>query len=76
MSTIVSNCQHCDEQQFQTLPRVHYAIFLVAKLDYSCDHCFMDRILAQEKKLVRLAYILLLLKSLSDDQNRNFKKSN
>ena len=33
MSIIVSNCQHCDEQQFQTLSCVHYMIFSVAKLD-------------------------------------------
>ena len=29
MSIIVSNCQHCDEQQFQTLSCVHYPIFIV-----------------------------------------------
>ena len=33
MSIIVSNCQHCDEQQFQTLSCVHYTIFSVVKLD-------------------------------------------
>ena len=33
MSIIVSNCQHCDEQQFQTLSSVHYTIFSVVKLD-------------------------------------------
>ena len=30
---IVCNCQHCDEQQFQTLSCVHYTIFSVVKLD-------------------------------------------
>ena len=33
MSIIVSNCQHCDDQQFQTLSCVHYTIFLVVKLN-------------------------------------------
>ena len=33
MSIIVSDCQHCDEQQFQTLSCGHYTIFSVAKLD-------------------------------------------
>ena len=32
MSITVSNCQHCDEQQFQTLSCVHYTIFSVVKL--------------------------------------------
>ena len=31
MSIIVSNCQHCDEQQFRTLSCVHYTIFSVVK---------------------------------------------
>ena len=30
---IVSNCQHCDEQQLQTLSCVHYKILSVLKLD-------------------------------------------
>ena len=42
MSIIVTNCQHCDEQQFQTLSCVHYTIFSVVKLDLfiraMCDH--------------------------------------
>ena len=33
MSITVSNCQHCDEQQFRTLSCVHYTIFLVVNLD-------------------------------------------
>ena len=33
MSIIVSNCQHCDKQQFQTLPCVHYTIFSIIKLN-------------------------------------------
>ena len=58
MSIIVSNCQHCDEQQFQTLPRVHYTIFSVVKLDLFIQALLLDLILALEKLRVRLAYIL------------------
>ena len=29
MRMIVSSCQHCDEQQLQTLSCVHYTIFSV-----------------------------------------------
>ena len=49
MSIIVSNCQHCDEQQFQTLSSVHYTIFSVVKLDLFIRALLMDRILALEK---------------------------
>ena len=49
MSIILSNCQHCDEQQFQTLSCVHYTIFLVAKLDLFIRALLLDRILALEK---------------------------
>ena len=59
MSIIVSNCQHCDEQQFQTLPCVHYAIFPVVKSDLFVRELLLDRILVTEKIRVRLAYILL-----------------
>ena len=31
MSIIVSNCQHCDEQQFQTLSCVHYNLPISSK---------------------------------------------
>ena len=60
MSIIVSNCQHCDEQQFQTLSCVHYTIFPVVKLDLFIRALLLDRILALEKPnlRVRLAYIL------------------
>ena len=34
MSIIVSNFQHCDEQQLQTLSCVHYTIFSVVKLRF------------------------------------------
>ena len=49
MSIIVSNCQHCDEQQFQTLSCVHYMIFSVAKLDLFIRALLLHRILALEK---------------------------
>ena len=41
MLMIVSNCQHCDEQQFQTLSFVHYTIFSVLTLALHCIalHC-------------------------------------
>ena len=49
MSIIVCNCQHCDEQQFQTLSCVHYTIFSVVKLDLCIRALLLDRILALEK---------------------------
>ena len=49
MSIIVSNCQHFDEQQFQTLSCVHYTIFSVVKLDLFIRALLLDRILALEK---------------------------
>ena len=60
MSIIVCNCQHCDEQQFQTLSCVHYTIFSVVKLDLFTRALLLDRILALEKLRVRLAYIFLI----------------
>ena len=49
MSIIVCNCQHCDEQQFQTLSCIHYTIFSVLKLDLFIRALLLDRILALEK---------------------------
>ena len=49
MSIIASNCQHCDEQQFQTLSCVHYTIFSVVKLDLFIRALLLYRILALEK---------------------------
>ena len=49
MSIIVANCQHCDEQQFQTLSRVHYTIFSAIILDLFIRALLPDRILAPEK---------------------------
>ena len=58
MSIIVSNCQHRDEQQFQTLSCVHYTIFLVVQLDVFIQALLLDRIRALEKLRVRLTYML------------------
>ena len=49
LDTIVCNCQHCDEQQFQTLSCVHYKNFSVVKLDLFIRALLLDRILALEK---------------------------
>ena len=49
MSIIVSNCQHCDEQQFQTLSCVHYTIFSVVNLGSFIRVLILDCILALEK---------------------------
>ena len=49
MSIIVTNCQHCDEQQFQTLSFVHFMIFSVIKLGLFIRALLLDRILAMEK---------------------------
>ena len=49
MSMIVSNSQHYDCQQFQTLSCVHYTIFSVVKLDLVIRALLLDSILALEK---------------------------
>ena len=49
MSIIVSNFQHCGEQQFQTLSCVHYTIFSVVKLDLFTRALLLDHIFALEK---------------------------
>ena len=64
MSIIVSNCQHCDEQQFQTLSCVHYTIFSVVKLDLFIRTLLLDRILALEKT-TRTSRVHLVIKSLT-----------
>ena len=48
MSIIVSNFQHCDEQQVQTLSYVHYTIFSVVKFIH-VQSMLLDQIFAQEK---------------------------
>ena len=60
MSIIVSNCQHCDEQQFQTLSCVHYSIFSVVKLDLFIRALLLDRILALGKT-TRTPHVHLVL---------------
>ena len=49
MSIIVSNCQHCDEQQFRTLSCVHHMTFSVVKSDLFIRALLLDRILVTEK---------------------------
>ena len=60
MSIIVSNYQHCDEQQFQTLSCALYTFFSVTKLDLVIQALLLDYILALGKIRVRLACILFL----------------
>ena len=48
MSIIVSNCQHCNEQHFQTLCTLHDFLSVV-KLDLYMRALLLDRILAPEK---------------------------
>ena len=63
MSIIVCNCQHCDEQQFQTLSCVHYTIFSVVKLDIFIRALLLDRILALEKTTRTPRAHLVLIKN-------------
>ena len=49
MSIIVSNCQHCEEQQFRTLSCVHYTIFSVVKSNLFIRAQLLDSILVTEK---------------------------
>ena len=43
----IGSCQHCDEQEFQTLSCVHYTIFSVVMLDLYIRALFLDRILGK-----------------------------
>ena len=54
MSMIVSNCQHCDEQQFQTPVMCTLRLFSVVKLDLVILAFLLDRILALEKLRIHL----------------------
>ena len=49
MPIIVFSCQHCNEQQFQTLSCIHYTIFPVAKLDLYIRALLLDHNLVLEK---------------------------
>ena len=49
MPMIVSGCQHFNEQHFQTLPCLYYAIFSVVKLDLCIRALSLDHTLAQKK---------------------------
>ena len=61
MSIIVSNCQHCDEQQFQNtvMCTLHDFLSRSIKVKFIDTALLLDRILALEKLRVGLAYILL-----------------
>ena len=48
---ISSICQHCDEQQFQTLSCVHYTLFSLVKSDLFIRALLLDRILVTEKTM-------------------------
>ena len=63
MSIIASNCQHCDEQQFQTLSCVHYTIFSVVKLNLFIRALLLDRIVVLEKttRTPRTLLVLILV---------------
>ena len=49
MSIIAFNCQHCNEQQFQTLSCVHYTIFSVVMLDLLIRVLLLDTFLLRKK---------------------------
>ena len=49
MSVIVTSCQHCDEQQFQTLSCVHDTIFSLVNLDLFIHALTLNHILALKK---------------------------
>ena len=49
MSIILSCYQHCDEQQFQTLPCALYTIFPVLMQNLAIQALLLDYILALEK---------------------------
>ena len=49
MSKIVSNCQHCDEPQFQALSCVAYTMFTVVKLGLFIRALLLDCNLALEE---------------------------
>ena len=67
MSILVSNCQHCDEQQFQTLSCVHYSTihdFLSSKVRLIHTSTVTGSHSCSGKKLrARLAYILFRFKT-------------
>ena len=54
------NCQHCDEQEFQTLSCVHYTIFSVVILDCTYEHCYwMAFLLGKTTRTPRVHLVLL-----------------
>ena len=67
MSIIVSNWQHCDEQQFRTLSCVHYTIFSVVKSDLFIRALLLDRILVTEKttRTPRVHLVIFIIKKIT-----------
>ena len=63
MSIIVSNYQHCDEQQFQTFSCALYTFSYVTKLDLVIQALLLDYIPALGKIRVRQACILFLYRN-------------
>ena len=62
MSIIVSNCQHCDEQQFQNTVMCTLHDFLSSKVRFIYTNTVTGSHSCSGKKLrVRLAYILLMV---------------
>ena len=57
---IVTSCQHCDEQRFQSLSCVHYTFSSVVKLDLFIRAWTRDHILALEKN-TRTARVHLVI---------------
>ena len=66
MSIIVSNCQHCEEQQFRILSCVHYTDFLSSKVKFihtstvTRSHSCYGKI--RRTPRVHLVYILAIAK--------------
>ena len=58
-----ASCQHCDEQQFQTLSCALYTIFSVIKLDLVIQALLLDYILALGKKRLRIACTLFFYRN-------------
>ena len=51
MPMIVSICEHCDEQQFQSLSCVLFTIFSLVKLDLYIRAPLLDDILSRKKNI-------------------------
>ena len=65
MSIIVFKCQHYEEQHLQTLSFVHYAIFLVVKLDLFKQALLLECILDLDKNTSTTCVHLVIIISAS-----------